>query len=88
MMTPSMGDAFINLQKKQGAGFNACSLRHVTVNGDAISFDVETFPALRTIKVRFSGVDTHAKYRITWNGSHASTVDGGTLSRDGYVVQQ
>jgi len=88
MMTPSMGDAFINLQKKQGAGFNACSLRHVTVNGDTISFDVETFPALRAIKVRFSGVDTHVKYRITWNGSHASTVDGGTLARDGYVVQQ
>ncbi|HEV2711427.1 MAG TPA: hypothetical protein VGU67_14525 [Edaphobacter sp.] len=88
MMTPSLGDAFINLQKKQGAGFNACSLRHVTVDGDAISFDVESFPALRTIKVRFSGVDTHAKYRITWNGSHSSTVDGGTLARDGFVVQQ
>ena len=28
------------------------------------------------------------KYQITWNGSHSSMVDGGTLARDGYVVQQ
>jgi hypothetical protein len=88
MMSPTLGDAFIDLEKKQGAGFNACSLRHVTVQGHSISFDVDTFPAMRSVNVRFSGVDKHARYQITWNGSHSSTVDGVTLARDGYNAGQ
>ena len=88
MMSPTLGDAFIDLEKKQGAGFNACSLRHVTVQGHSISFDVDTFPAMRSVNVRFSGVDKHARYQITWNGSHSSTVDGATLARDGYNAGQ
>lgn len=88
MMSPALGDAFINLKEKQGVGFNACSLRNVTVTGPSISFDLETFPASRSIKLRFSGVDPHAKYKITWNGSHSSMVDGNVLARDGYTVRQ
>lgn len=88
MMSPMLGDAFINLEKKQGSGFNACSLRHVTVKGHSISFDLDTFPAMRSVKIRFSGVDTDANYQITWNGSHSSTVDGATLARDGYTAGQ
>lgn len=87
IMSPTLGDAFINLQKKQGAGFNACSLRHVTVAGHSISFELETFPASRPVKIRFSGVDTDAKYQINWNGSHSSVVDGATLARDGYIAR-
>ena len=88
IMSPALGDAFINLQKKEGIGFNACSLRNVTVTGHSVSFDLETFPASRPAKIRFSGVDTHAKYQITWNRSHFSVVDGGALARDGYNVRQ
>ena len=88
IMTPTLGDAFINLQEKNGAGFNACSLRHVTVTGHSISFDLETFPSSRSIRVRFSGVDPKAEYQITWNGGHTSMVDGSKLARDGYLVQQ
>jgi hypothetical protein len=84
IMSPVLGDAFINLQTKQGIGFNACSLHNITATGDSISFDLKTFPASRPVKIRFSGVDPHAKYRITWNGRHSSLVDGGTLARDGY----
>lgn len=88
MMSPTLGDAFINLKEKQGVGFNACSLRNITVIGHSITVDLETFPSSRSIKLRFSGVDPHTKYKITWNGNHSSMVDGGTLARDGYVVQQ
>jgi hypothetical protein len=88
MMSPSLGDAFIDVQKKQGVGFNACSLRNVTVNGNSISFDLETFPASRSVKFRFAGVDPHTSYQITWNGSHSSAVDGSALARDGFVIQQ
>ncbi len=88
IMSPTLGDAFINLQEKSGVGFNACSLRNVTVAGHSISFDLKTFPSSRSIRVRFSGVDPHANYQITWNGSHSSMIDGDTLARDGYLVQQ
>lgn len=88
IMSPALGDAFINLKEKDGVGFNACSLQHVTVAGHSISFDLETFPSLRSIRVRFSGVDPHAKYQVIWNGSHSSMVDGNTLARDGYIVRQ
>ena len=88
MMSPTLGDAFIDLEKKQGTGFNACSLRNVTVKGHSISFDMDTFPAMRSVNVRFSGVDKQARYQITWNGSHSSTVDGAILARDGYIAGQ
>jgi len=88
IMSPTLGDAFINLQEKSGVGFNACSLRNVAVAGHSISFDLDTFPSSRSIRVRFSGVDRQAKYQVTWNGSHSSVVDGHTLARDGYLVQQ
>lgn len=88
MMSPALGDAFINLKDKQGVGFNACSLRNVTVIGHSISFDLETFPAARSIKLRFLGVDPHVRYKITWNGSHSSMIHGSTLAQDGYDIQQ
>lgn len=88
IMSPTLGDAFIDLQRKLGVGFNACSLRNITVAGHSISFDLETFPASRSIKIRFAGVDPHSRYRIIWNGSHSSMVDGKALIRDGYAVQQ
>jgi hypothetical protein len=87
IMSPTLGDGFIDLEKKEGAGFNACSLRNVTVKGNSISFDVETFPASRPVKIRFSGVDTQARYQITWNGSHSSTVAGDVLARNGYTAE-
>ena len=87
IMSPTRGEACRNRQKKQGAGGNACSLRHVTVAGHSISFELETFPASRPVKIRFSGIDTDAKYQINWNGSHSSVVDGATLARDGYIAR-
>jgi len=32
IMSPVLGDAFIDLRQKNGVGFNACSLRNVSVN--------------------------------------------------------
>ncbi|HZW80874.1 MAG TPA: hypothetical protein VFF50_10405, partial [Candidatus Deferrimicrobiaceae bacterium] len=87
MMSPALGDAFINLSTGQGVGFNACSLRHVRVDHHSISFDLDTAPALHTLTVRFSGVDPHATYRITWNGAAAQVIDGSKLSRNGYTIQ-
>jgi hypothetical protein len=88
MMYPALGDAFVNLDTKKGVGFNACSLRHVTVRNHSISFDLDTFPALRSLTIRFSGVDPHASYQITWNGTHSKTILGSILARSGYVIHR
>ena len=85
MMYPVLGDAFIDLQRKMGVGFNACSLRNVRVDHDSISFDISTFPTLHTVTVRFSGVDPNASYRISWNGNHARTIRGDVLARNGFM---
>lgn len=86
MMYPALGDAFINLDTKQGVGFNACSLRHVMVRNQSISFDLETFPARRTVTIRFAGVNPRATYRIAWNGNQSKTIPGSKLARSGYVI--
>lgn len=88
MMYPVLGDAFIDLQRKMGVGFNACSLRNVRVDHDSISFDISTFPTLHTVTVRFSGVDPNASYRISWNGNHARTIRGDVLARNGFVFSR
>jgi hypothetical protein len=87
IMSPTLGDAFINLQQKNGVGFNACSLRNLRVDDHSISFDLDTFPRSRTVTIRFSGVDPHAMYQIAWNGFPAKTVNGAILVRDGYTIR-
>jgi hypothetical protein len=88
MMYPVLGDAFIDLHTGQGVGFNACSLHHIEVKNHSVSFDLDAVPGLRPITVRFSGVDPHASYRITWNGNQFKIIQGDTLAQSGYVIQQ
>ncbi len=88
MMYPVLGDAFIDLQRKMGVGFNACSLRHVMVRNHSISFDLDTFPARHTVTIRFAGVNPRATYRIAWNGNQSKTIQGSKLARSGYVIHQ
>lgn len=88
MMYPALGDAFIDLDKKSGVCFNACSLRHVTVQEHSISFDLDKFPGSGKTRVKFSGVDANAMYRITWNGNRSAPIRGEALRLDGYAIQQ
>lgn len=91
IMAPEMGDAFINAARKQGAGFNACSLDHLHISkegeGNLISFDLSTFPRHRRILVRFSGLDPSSRYQIVSNGIASRWESGRTLSRQGYLVE-
>ncbi len=88
MMSPELGDAFIDLRTRQAAGFNACSLRHVTFENHSISFDLDTFPASRAVTIKFSGVDARAHYRITANGIQSGLIDGSRLATDGYKTRR
>lgn len=88
MMSPALGDAFIDLDRKVAVGFNACSVRNLHVDGNSITFDVDTFPASSAATVRFSGVDPHANYTISWNGNPPAAVRGDVLGRSGYAIRR
>lgn len=88
MISPVLGDAFIDVRRRLGIGFNACSLRHVTVKNHSISFDLESAPSLHEVRVQFSGLDLHARYEITCNGVLSAPVEGQTLARNGYNLRR
>jgi hypothetical protein len=88
MMSPMLGDAFIDLKSRSAVGFNACSIRNLKVENHVISFDLDAFPTSRTVTIRFAGVDGNAQYRITWNGNQSGPIDGSSLSSNGYTIQQ
>jgi hypothetical protein len=86
MMAPALGDAFVDLKNQAGVGFNACSLRNLRIDKTSIAFEVETYPSQRSIRIRFTGVDPHAKYKISVNGNPPAVIAGNLLAQDGYVV--
>jgi hypothetical protein len=86
IMSTTLGDAFINLERKHGVGFNACSLRDVKVAGNAVSFQVDALPELHRLTVRFAGVDRRAQYQIACNHAKPATVSGDVLSSSGFVI--
>ncbi len=85
IMAPMLGDAFINVEKRHGVGFNASSLRNVKVDGTVVSFDVDAMPALQKLNVRFGGVDPDKSYKLKMNNGNAVTVRGDVLAREGYA---
>jgi hypothetical protein len=88
IMRPTLGDAYIDLVKKHGVGFNACSLTGLKIAGNSIEFDLRTTARLKQVTVRFAGVDTSRKYLIRSNGRPAEEVSGSVLARQGYRIQQ
>ena len=87
MLSPVLGDAFIDLTNHNGVGFNACSIRNLKISGDTISFDIHTFPANRTVTVRFAGVNKAAQYQVRWNEGTFETVSGTNLLQNGLTIQ-
>jgi len=87
IMSPMLGDAFINVAKQHGVGFNASSVRNVKVVGTAISFDVDAIPKLRKLQVRFAGAKPRTNYQLSVNSGRAIEVSGEVLNLDGYTVE-
>src|SRR5262249_42212529 len=87
IMSPFLGDAFIAVDKKQGAGFNGCALSHLKVDGNTIAFQIEALPRLQSLRVRFAGVDPKRKYRVTGNDQTPVMIEGAALAADGYVLK-
>jgi hypothetical protein len=86
MLSPQFGDALIDLNAQQGAGFDECSIANVDVQGDAISFSVSSPSSRRRFLVRFRGVQSSRLYRVRWNRSEIQSVSGDRLIKNGLEV--
>lgn len=86
MMSGVLGDAYINVQRAHGAGFNACTLSGVHVDGHRISFNLKAAMSPRRLVVKFSGVDPQANYKLVVNGRAAGDANGRMLATTGYAV--
>jgi hypothetical protein len=87
IMAPMLGDAFIDLARKQGVGFNACSLRDVKVDGTSVHFRLDAAPRLHALTMRFAGVNPRATYHIAWNNHPPENVSGETLAKQGLSIR-
>jgi hypothetical protein len=85
IMSPALGDAFVDVSRKHGVGFNAVSLADLQIEGSAISFTLKGVPELRTAVVKFAGLNPQTTYRIVCNQSEPLTVQGQDLQPDGHV---
>lgn len=87
IMAPTLGDVFVDVQHKQGVGFNATSLRNLRINGNDISFDLEAVAKMRRATVHFAGIERSGRYKISWNHRVPVAVNGEALSDIGYVIE-
>jgi hypothetical protein len=86
IMSPILGDAFIDLNAHAGVGFDECSLTAVQVRPDRIAFQIESPAKERSFVVRFAGVNPSHQYRISWNGKPEQEIAGRELITHGYRV--
>jgi hypothetical protein len=88
MMWPALGDVLIDIARAQGVGFNACSLKQLSVTGSSIRFTLDAPARMHTINVKFAGVDTHRRYEVSWNGGKPVVMNGIDLIKAGFVIQR
>jgi hypothetical protein len=93
MMSGSLGDAFVNVARGHGAGFNACSLDNLHISGATIVFALraEGSPehfrqSDRHLLVRFASLDPNAEYKLIVNGGRPVMVAGNELLSHGHWI--
>ena len=86
IMSPFLGDAFIDLKTEQGVGFDECTIRNVHVQATIITFHIESKDRQRTFVVRFGAVDPRQQYRISWNSRSNRIVSGRELLANGFKI--
>lgn len=86
IMSPVLGDAFINLKAHKGVGFDECSIGDLRIESGRIAFHITSLANQRSFVVRFAGVNASQQYRISWNGRPEQTVTGRELIANGYRV--
>src|SRR5579883_2729 len=88
IMSPALGDDYIDVKSAKAVGFDECSIRDLHIENNKIAFRFESPAKLRTFLVRFANVDSAKQYSISWNNGPEHIVSGRTMLADGYLVQK
>jgi hypothetical protein len=88
MMSGLLGDAFIDVRRSLGVGFNACTVAGLKVAGTAISFRLESAGTPRPVRIRFAGIRPELTYRLAPNGHDWVEVAGRRLVDEGYLFEE
>lgn len=93
MMSGYLGDVFVNVERAQGVGFNACTVDRLQITGSTIAISLRAERAAasasqsaRRLLVRFAGIDRTAQYKIVVNGGEPASVNGEELFSQGHWV--
>jgi hypothetical protein len=87
MMDDQLGDAYVDVQRSQGVGFNACSVQGVNVSGDCLEIGVSAAAVWKEpLRFRFSGLETDRHYQVRVNGAPVAEASGAQLLADGLRV--
>ncbi|HVW76154.1 MAG TPA: hypothetical protein VHB45_00975 [Alloacidobacterium sp.] len=86
MMAPFLADAYIDVKEQKGVGFDECTIGNVHVEGNRISFQIESPAQQRAFMVHFAGIAASQQYRISWNNGPERIVSGRDLLANGYRV--
>jgi hypothetical protein len=86
LMSPALGDAFIDARARAGVGFDESTITDVRIDGDSIRFHLDAADTTRTYLVRFAGLDASRTYRVQCNNTAPVSLSGSTLLREGITV--
>jgi hypothetical protein len=86
ILSPTLGDALIDVKAGRGAGFDECTVTFVEVRGNTISFHLSSDSRQRRLLVRFHGVEPTRKYQVRWNGNALQSVSGAELIKNGFLA--
>ncbi|HZY64249.1 MAG TPA: hypothetical protein VFE38_17155 [Edaphobacter sp.] len=86
MMSPVLGDAFIDVGENRGVGFDECSINDVHIDSKNIAFHIESPQKQRSFPVHFKGIDPSLQYAVSWNNTPAQIISGRELIAHGLRV--
>jgi hypothetical protein len=86
ILSPRLDDALIDAHARRGAGFDECSITHVDVAGDSISFRLDSGAKQRQFHVQFRSIQPSHQYRVRWNNHKAQIVSGHQLLENGLTM--
>jgi len=93
IMSDTLGDAFVNVARGQGVGFNACTVDDLKISNATIAFSLRAARSpgdsplsRRHLLVRFASVDPNIKYKIIVNGGPPVAVRGQELLSQGHWI--
>ena len=88
LLSPSLGDALIDLDAKQGVGFDECTVTDVEVQGHRLSFQISSPQPDREFLVRFKGANASESYDVSWNGGPLQHIKGDRLRTQGLRITE